>query len=1363
MGPYVIKDEDFSQSEDDEILILNDENDSLDFDELISGDDLFTENVGEMSDKNANECYKMAQSAERLNGKNYSNWAMTMKVIIQVAGASSVIEEGFDANLEANKTKDNLVYQLLVLSIDGELKIQLVEGKGRKSWDALKEFCHPDSIGVQARVVKEITHCLMQPGDDMRVHISKLMSLFAEVEQAGFAFPPKLQTIMLMNSVSDEYAALTTVMGSWTEKHASMTVVKSKLIEEYDKLSRRRSDVALKISSRLGPKVHKPYNPKFETRKCHNCNKVGHISFYCPLKNNDNNGNDENKKSAKFSRGSLGDDFMEVYSSCFIVNSTNNCSGWILDSGSTFHCTFEKEMLEDFDENFSDVVEIADGKQIHIRGKGNVLLTVKCVDGHEFKWKLMNVMFAPEFSSNLVSVHKLTAAGFSVTFDNKVCMITGRKLDDSPKIIGKFSNGTYVMNTKTISLLSKSQVRNLCVHEWHKILAHRNLNDIKLMKNDIFIRKCNCNDVCESCLQGKSTRKSFPKTATPCTELLELIVSDVCGPMKVSTLSGSRYFMTFIDAFSGYTFVEFLKTKDQVVGKVKNFVEMIKTQKNATIKKFRCDQGSEYVNNELKNYFAANGIIFQCTAGYSPEQNGISEKKNRTLVESARTMLIDSKLSPALWGEAINYACYVQNRIPYKNEKLIPYETFYGSKAKLDHLEVFGCDVYTHIPKQLRKKFDSKAQKMKFVGIDMMSKAYRLFDGHHVRVSRDVSFLKDKHGISIESDEPKSIENHDYVNVFDFINLSHQLQNNDCLSNEVNTSSPVLDPAHHELSNENSNEIENSVNNTNNSELPENQNNNNEISSSRFPSRLIPRIDYKRFFLAHSMLQPFEPKTYFEAINCEEKEKWIAAMKEEIKSLNSLNSWEKTTLPESRKAIGCKWVFKIKTDENGNVERYKARLVAQGFSQKYGIDYDQIFSPVGRPETFRLILVVAGVKKFMLKQFDIQTAFLNGNLKEEIYMKQPEGFNSGPDVYRLRKSLYGLKQAARVWNETLTNSLFEAGAKQSLFDPCLFSIKENNDECYILIHVDDILVATNSQHLIDKLENTMNKSFVAKNLGDAKQYLGIKITKSSDGFFEISQPNYIEKIIRENGLENCNPSKYPIDTGYHKLEDKNFLQSNHEYRSIIGSLLYLANNSRPDISVYVSILSRHVENPREVDMIEAKRIIRYLKGTMNLKLKLATMNTEFPIVSFVDADYAEDRIDRKSMSGFLCFVLGGLISWRAKKQGIVTLSTAEAEYVSISEGCQELTWIQNLCKEFGIDTKDSLIFSDNQSAIALTNGKCSHRTKHIDVRYHYVRDLVNDGTVTLDYKATNENLADMLTKPLNSVKLKQLREGSGLS
>ena len=988
---------------------------------------------------------------------------------------------------------------------------------------------------------------------------------------------------------------------------------------------------------------------------------------------------------------------------------------WIIDSGASSHMCHDKEKFLHLVPCNSGDIKVADGNTIPIKGKGSIILHINDKnDG--FKLKIDNVLYAPKLAVNLLSVKKLVERNLQVTFEGNTCNIINER--------NKLELGSFYDSAYRLSELSyQASIASPCLHEWHKRFAHRNIADIKRLRGlGLRVKNCECSDDCVPCIEGKMTVKSFPKHSIKPEKCLDVIVSDLCGPIQTESIGKSKYFITFTDAHSDYTEVKCIRSKSGAKQCIIEFVERLKTNLEKKPRIFRSDRGGEFIDHELQNYFKKEGIKFECTVHDSPQQNGIAERKNRTLCEAVRTMLISAKLPHSLWAEALHNAVYTFNRMIRKNQRYAPIEIFNNKIATAKFIE-FGRPVYVATKQQGRRKLDNRATKMTFLSVDDISKGFRVWDGHTIRIERNVRFF-----MNGKSNVP-----------YEFPLTTSHLPSKSCVDKEVSRSIPddLLSP-----------DIEPSISQ--------------EIPYEAPPLRRSVRLIEQNKLLATIANIPIgcDPKTYKQAITCPENEKWLEAMKQEINSIKANNTWSLVELPKDRKAIGCKWVFKIKKDENNMPIRYKARLVAQGFTQKYGVDYDEVFAPVARSTTMRILLSVAGKENLCVRQFDVTTAFLNGYLQEEIYMRQPKGFDEGEKVLKLHKSLYGLKQAARVWNLALHDALLKIGFKQSEADQCLYTFKENDSVCYVIIHVDDMLFAATNKFLIDQIVTKIGNKFELKDLGDVKHFLGIDVFRSPDGSFNISQATYIDKIATETKLFDAKSQKFPLDPGYYKLIDDTRLPDNNEYRKIIGMLLYISTNTRPDISASVCILAQRVEKPRQLDEMEAKRVIKYLCSTKNLQLRLNDISHN----TALDANWAEDRTDRKSNSGVICRVFGGTVSWSSRKQNVVSTSTTEAEYYALAEATKEVQWIIQLLKNFNIIfTGPVTIQSDNQSCIKFVqNEKFSNRTKHIDVRYHYVKDLISNNAIELKYCPTEYNIADMLTKPLAGTKIKALRELAGL-
>lgn len=428
------------------------------------------------------------------------------------------------------------------------------------------------------------------------------------------------------------------------------------------------------------------------------------------------------------------------------------------------------------------------------------------------------------------------------------------------------------------------------------------------------------------------------------------------------------------------------------------------------------------------------------------------------------------------------------------------------------------------------------------------------------------------------------------------------------------------------------------------------------------------------------------------------------------------------------------------------------------------MDYDEVFAPVVRHETLRILLAVAGKRKLIVKHYDVKTAFLYGDLEETVYMKQPEGFQNGNYVCKLNKGLYVLKQSARNWNRKISSILAKKEFMQSKNDPCLFSKSIDGKWTYILVYVDDLIVASCLEEHINEIIGGMKKHFQMSDLGNINHYLGLEVERDENGIFSIHQQGYITKILKMFGQEDAKPSKIPMDPGYIKNEtNAQPLPDNILYQKLIGCLLFISTKTRPDIAVSISILASKVTHPTELDWVEAKRILRYLKGTINLKLKLGNLDENQNLLGYCDADWAGSS-DRKSISGYLFQLFGATISWASRKQTCVALSSTESEYVALSEGCQEAIWLRRLLEDFNEKQDEStVILEDNQSCLkSITNEKFSKRTKHIDTKFHFVKNYQDESITKYVYCPTEHMVADMLTKPLEAVKLKKFVENSGL-
>jgi hypothetical protein len=500
-----------------------------------------------------------------------------------------------------------------------------------------------------------------------------------------------------------------------------------------------------------------------------------------------------------------------------------------------------------------------------------------------------------------------------------------------------------------------------------------------------------------------------------------------------------------------------------------------------------------------------------------------------------------------------------------------------------------------------------------------------------------------------------------------------------------------------------------------------------------------------------------DPLTYLQATRSPESESWKLAMKSELDSVGSTGTWKEVATPPGRKLVGSKWVFKTKRDASGNIAKFKARIVAQGFSQIEGIDYDATFSPVARLTSLRLLMAITASKDLLLHQMDADTAFLNGTLDEEIYMVFPPGYqplNPSMTGLRLIKSLYGLKQSPRVWWKLISSHLTSMGFNKVDSDWGLYYRKR--DETFLLLYVDDVLIAAPTMSSINDVKASLKDKWKWTDLGEAAYVLGLQLERNRKlRTIKLSQKAYIERILVRFGMENATIIGTPLEETKLEVSTEDMdIKRQKTYLSIVGSLMWVSQSLRPDLAFTVGLLSRFSHNPSENHLRVAKRVLRYLKGTAGRSLELgASSPMETALVGYCDADYAGDSATRRSTTGYIFSYEGSTISWGSNRQATVALSTCEAEYMALAEGIKEGIWLSRVLKDLGQPQDRFTIFCDNQGAIALSENPGKHsRTKHIDVRYHFIRERVDEGAVTIHHVGTLNQAADMLTKGLVKAK-----------
>lgn len=1287
---------------------------------------------------------------EKLKGiDNYNTWKFLMKMYM-------MHEDMYDCITAKDACKDEKKQQKalarICLSVSAEVLPHVRNASTAfEAWTNLERAYEDRGLSTRLGLLRTLFSLKLKDTEGMEKYITKITELTQRLREIDSPLDDEFIAIIMLSGLTNDYDPLIMALENSNMKLSS-EMVKSKLLQETQRREERSGEAerSVEASALIAKKAI----------RCFKCKKLGHYKKNCPTNTKIKHNPNQEKKPK------------DALLSALAVNVHQD--KWYLDSGATNHMCNRKDIMREYVSVKPLEVYVANGQKLSTVGRGNVLVRLRNCEK-----TISNVYYVPNLTTNLLSVSELTRKGYRVVFNNKQCKILGT----NSKVVAtaSFTNGVYQLDTVGGSEIAMNssvepgvcgesqeacsgQAAKVTQDLWHKRLGHLNHRSMYLMKNGMVtgmhFENTNYQN-CIACIEGKQCKLPFPKKSMSRSKvMLGLVHTDVCGPLQAPSISGYRYFVTFIDDFSRKTWIYFLKSKNEVFNKFKIFKALVENESGRKIQSIRSDNGTEYVNNEFQKYLEASGIRHQTTVPRCSAQNGVAERANRTIMEKARCMLRDAGLENKYWAEAVNTAVYLKNRSPTKAVLgVVPEEKWTSKKVDVKHIRVFGCIAYALV--ENRQKLDSKSKKYIFVGYCEDTKGYRLLDP-----SCPKKLIKARHVTFLENMFLKGSMSHDdikdtSVSVYECpissesrlagsTPASQESPDRDHLSDDINPRTrrrrQMIYSPNETVSEETG--VDETEDSSDLTYIPGSS----EDSDSAFQ-------DVYEYAQLAGMLQDETgiPESVHEALSSSENKHWRAAMEDEYNSFNTNQSWTLVDLPKGKKPVKCKWVFTKKRGPNGELLKYKARLVAKGYSQKFGIDYNETFSPVVRYSTMRILLALAAQYDLDIEHLDVKTAFLNGDLKETVYMEQPEGFvNKGNTnkVYRLNKAIYGLKQAAKSWYEKI-NSVFinKLKFRKLSSEPCVFLYSQGEEYIIIALYVDDILLFSSKslQKKKDEIKKNLKEEFEMKDMGQASHVLGMKITRNGNKI-TLDQSSYIKRILDRFNMSECNPAVTPMETGL-KLQKAEKKDCRFDYRNLIGCLMYLSVCSRPDISYAVSYLSQFNECFSEEHWKAAKRVMRYLKGT--IEKTLVFEKGDMKITAYADADWAASHLDRRSYTGYVFYIGNSLVSWESRKQKTVALSSAEAEYMAISDTCKEALFLRTFIYECLNITCDVTLCNDSQSAQKMCVNPIRHaRTKHIDIRHHFVRDLINDKIINLRYVPTDKIIADVLTKPLTREKHK---------
>ncbi|KAL8124691.1 hypothetical protein AgCh_012369 [Apium graveolens] len=1318
---------------------------------------------------------------EKFNGGiGFSRWQKRMKLWLTIKGLWPVVEyEKPVVDQEKADTvkafakwaeKDGVARAAILAALTNTLfDVYSSDAYSAKLlWEKLDQTHNTDSQGLEKYSVARFLEFKLVDNKSMTEQVHEFEMIVHALKESGMNLPEKFKVMSVIEKLPKSWEEFSLSLKrqkgeiTWTNLMLDISVQEQHKSKQGHVMPTEHGTSKVNIAT-VGQKrkafakkanSNKPKSDKDKAKKpkankpCWSCGQVGHWSKDCPTKKAKKtevaqanvvlgtaSGPVVNMVVIEATASETNVDRYVSYNP--VIFSTYLSNEWLIDTGANVHICADISLFVSYQQSHSLTVKMGNASVAQVHGVGNVDL--KFPSGRILS--LTRVHHVPNMCRNIISGSCLVSSGFEISFKcNKVVLIhTGTFFGK-----GYLSNGLFVINVDPVlGSLNNNVIPTVnCIESsniWHARLGHLNFGALKNMMNLELIPKYTIekNSKCQVCVSAKQIRKPFHNVVRD-SDLLDLVHTDICEFGGVLTKDQFRYFITFIDDSSRYCYVYLLRHKDEALSKFIIYKTEVEKQTSKLLKRLRSDRGGEYTSNAFNEFCANNGIVHEVTPPYTPESNGVAERKNRTFKDMINSMLINSGLPKYMWGEALNTACHILNRVPLKHMDKTPLELWKGRMTSLKYLRVWGCLAKVLVPEHKRKKLGPKTVDCIFLGYLETTTAMRFLvlksdiDGivaNTIVEFRDATFFEDVYPMKTGIPETTSEED------------------------PTHTSSSI--PDHVE-------KMTNVGAEPSSSSIPK------ELEEPRRSKRAKIVKDFGGDFITYNIED--EPLTFRQAMDSSESRHWKGAVKSEIDSIVSNGTWELVDLPPGCSTIGCKWVFKRKLNPDGSIDKYKARLVAKGFKQKEGIDYCDTYSPVARMVTIRMLIALASVHGLIIHQMDVKTAFLHGELEEEIYMDQPDGFvASGNErkVCKLIKSIYGLKQAPRDWHKKFDETILPFSYKINESDKCVYT-KVKGNECVILcLYVDDILLFGTNIEIINETKEFLKRHFEMKDMGEASVILGIKLIQSTEGI-TLTQSHYIEKSILEKyGYSQCRIASTPYDSKVALVKNTSGVPvSQLRYSQIIGSLQYLANCTRPDISYSVSKLARYTSCPNRTHWDALDRVLRYLKGTMYLSLHYR----RFPGVleGYSDASWIAKKSGSNGVTGYVFTLAGGAISWKSSRQTIVTRSTFEAELCALDATGTEAEWLHGLMSAIPVVSRPLpaiAIHCDSRTTIdKISSKKHNAKTKrHIQVRLKSIRGLVTDRIIAIEFIGTQNNIADPLTKGLEPAVVLKSRLGMGLS
>jgi hypothetical protein len=1051
--------------------------------------------------------------------------------------------------------------------------------------------------------------------------------------------------------------------------------------------------------------------------------------------------------------------------SALVASSTTHRSSpsYIVDSGASSSMIRTPGAFSHFTQSEGKVT-VATGTTIPSLGTGTIVLPVKDDRNKTVHLTLNNALLTPDIAVDLLSTNSVVRDKAGKPTGH--CFIDGPEgphflLADGTKIPLAHKNGLTELQAE---YALHSQQKHMTVLEAHELLGHLNFEQVRTFASQANITLTQDDDpFCEACALGKSTRLSVPQQAQDRSERETLMFHSDIIPFETPSLGGFYYAAVFILDKSRLARVYGMKRKNELTQALESFVTDMKVYCQTPLftgakSILQADSGTEYKSKSFVAACAKHGIEVRYAPPKTQAKNSVAERFVRTITEMCRTLLIAANKPLHYWFLSLQHACFLRNISPTKALKnstvgCTPYQHAKGKMFDISLLQKWGTPAYTHVERADRQRLDPRGRKGVYVGYDESSSCSLIFHPDTKRLVSSYHVQFDKSTFSPPQSPLK-------VSADPFADEDVEIP--------VSSTPCDMPPPPAPLS-----------------PLPD---------QPPPPAALDDNdtVPPPTALVAHVQGEPFssttdegetpqhpskrDPKTMLEAMASEDSDEWLEAFHTEAINLETMGTYitvRRKDLPPGTRVLGYKIVWKTKYDENGKEIKKKCRIVAKGFMED--TDGQQTFAPVSNYSTIRTVLSLAASMDLELYQCDIKSAYLMANLPEdrETYMEIPEGLPSKDEdgyelVWKLQKSLYGLASAGRLWSDKLCKFMESQGFRRSHNDPALYIRGTAGGSLFLVTTWVDDLILASSRKAIDQFMRAIETSDLdASAHGDLHFILNMQIKRDRERkAITLTQSNYINQLVESFDMQDAHRMLTPLPphTTLTEINDNKKVEDTpaelSRYRELVGSLNYIANTVRADIAFAVSLLSRFLSNPRTHHWNAAIHCLKYLKGTADLGITYhGTTDHKNVLVGYTDSDWAGDKTTGRSTSGYVFMLNGAAISWKSQRQPVVATSTAEAELISASTATQEAIHLRMLLGEMGLRQGPITIYEDNQPCIKIAENPInSERTKHIHVRFFFVRERVLRKEIALEYMPTDSMLADCLTKSLDAPKVSTLRK-----